>query len=422
MHERPTEPSVSGQSPEGVPRRERSNLLRARLGAERVTNVELFFDLVYVFAVTQLTLHLLQVPTPTGALQTLLLLAIVWLPWVYTTWLTNWLDPERLPVRATLLVLALASLVMSAALPQAFTTRGLAVGGAYAFMQIGRSVFAVGALRGQQLRRNYERILVWCIVSGALAILGGLVAGHAREACWAGAVAVDLTGGVVGFFVPGIGRSRTQEWTIDGAHFAERCQAFLLIALGESIVAIGTTLSASSAVTVREMAAFAVTSASTGALWWLYFDRSAELGAQILARSSDPGRLGRSAFGLTHPVMVAGIIVCAAGSERVIAHPTVSTGAVTTWMILGGAALFIAGHTAFKRLLWHAWPWSRMTAMVVLALLSLGTPELPAVLAAGFALAVVLGVALTDRPIARLTDSSSSEIAREATGRAGAAN
>jgi low temperature requirement protein LtrA len=157
------------------------NLLRPQGASARVTNVELFFDLVYVFAVTQLSHYLIDHRTPEGALQALLLLAMVWLVWAYTTWVTNWLDPERIPVRLMLLGLALASLVMSAALPFAFAGRGLAVGGAYALMQIGRSGFAVAGLRGQRLQRNFQRILAWCVVSGALAVTGGLVAGHARE-------------------------------------------------------------------------------------------------------------------------------------------------------------------------------------------------------------------------------------------------
>ncbi len=168
---------------------------------------------------------------------------MVWLVWAYTTWVTNWLDPERIAVRLLLLGLAGASLVMSAALPGAFSARGLAVGVAYAVMQIGRSVFAVVALRGRPLQRNFQRILAWCLVSGALAVLGGLAAPDARAALWVAAVGVDLLGGAVGFYTPGLGRSTTREWTIEGGHFAERCQAFILIALGESIVVIGATLS-----------------------------------------------------------------------------------------------------------------------------------------------------------------------------------
>src|SRR5260370_2819203 len=142
-----------------------ASLLRVRSGAERVTNIELFFDLVYVFAITQLSHHLLSQPTWEGAGQTLLLLAAVWLAWIYTASATNYLDPERMQMRLLLLALMLVSLVMSAALPTAFGTGGLVVAGAYATIQVGRKIFAIVALRGEGFRRRFERVLVWCIAS-----------------------------------------------------------------------------------------------------------------------------------------------------------------------------------------------------------------------------------------------------------------
>src|SRR2546430_4818618 len=123
-------------------------LLRDRSGVQRVTNIELFFDLVYVFAVTQLSHYLIGHSTVAGALQTGLLLAMVWLIWSYTTWVTNWLDPELIPVRLLLVVLMLISLAMSASLPRAFEDLGLWVGGAYGAPQIGRSAVMVSPPRG----------------------------------------------------------------------------------------------------------------------------------------------------------------------------------------------------------------------------------------------------------------------------------
>src|SRR5207237_10570087 len=137
----------------------------------------------------------------------------------------------------------------SAALARAFTDLGLVVGGAYAVQQIGRSAFTVIALRGHALRANYQRILAWCVVSGAIAVGGGLAHGTARYLLWLAAVGVDIVGGAVGFATPWLGRSRTSDWIIEGGHFAERCQAFILIALGESIVIIGATLAEEKTVT-----------------------------------------------------------------------------------------------------------------------------------------------------------------------------
>ena len=256
---------------------------------------------------------------------------------------------------------------------------------------------AVVALRGQPLQRNYERILAWCLVSGALAVAGGLAAGHARELLWAGAVGVDLLGGLAGFYTPGLGRSSTADWTIEGGHFAERCQAFILIALGESIVVIGATLSGLPRITGAEIGAFAVAFIGTIGLWWLYFDRSAEEGARVIARSSDPGRLGRSAYHFIHPFMVGGIIAVAAGDEVVLSHPDAVGEVRVAWLVLGGTALFIAGHAAYKASLWRHISWPRIAAVVVLALLALLAPHVSALVLGACAAAVVVAVAAVDQ-------------------------
>jgi len=374
-----------------------ARLLRDRTGLQRVTNIELFFDLVYVFAITQLSHYLLRHSTVAGALQAGLLLVMVWLVWAYTTWVTNWLDPERMAVRLLLVVLMLVSLAMSISLPRAFEDLGLWVAGAYAIQQIGRSIFMVIALRGHPLQANFERILAWCVVSGALAVAGGFAHGSARYLLWLLAVAVDLTGGAVGFATPGLGRSRTSDWTIEGGHFAERCQAFILIALGESIVIIGATLTDIESATTATLTAFVVAFAGSVGLWWLYFDQSAEAAAEKIARSDDPGRLGRSAYHLIHPVMVAGIIVSAAADQQVLSDPGAVASTASAWMILGGPALFLAGHAAFKLVVWRFVSWPRLAGIAVLALLALAARAIPALALGTCAAAVVIAVAVSDR-------------------------
>jgi len=390
-------------------------LVRVRAGAaerQRVTNVELFFDLVFVFAITQLSHFLLGHRTLAGALQTALLLAMVWLLWAYTTWVTNWFDPDKIPVRLLLLGLMLVSLVLSAALPDAFAESGLLVGAGYAVMQIGRSLFAVRALRGQRpgsprrpLALNFQRILVWCCVSGALALAGGLTASvTGRALLWLAAVAVDLLGGVVGFYTPGLGRASTQEWDIEGGHFAERCQAFILIALGESIVVTGAKfagllagpLARPGAQHGASVLAFLVAFGSSAALWWLYFDRSAEEGARLIAASADPGRLGRSAYHLIHPIMVGGIIATAAADDLVLARPGAVGVPSTSWLILGGTAMYVAGHLAFKLVVWRRLSVPRLAAIAVLGLLGLVAPHVSALILSACAAATVLAVAVAD--------------------------
>jgi low temperature requirement protein LtrA len=392
--------STEAQRPAaGRPVARGARLLRDRSGEQRVTNIELFFDLMYVFAVTQLSHYLLREPSFGGALRTALLLGLVWLVWSYTTWVTNWLDPELMAVRLLLVALMLISLAMSAALPVAFAGFGLLVGAAYAVQQIGRTTFMVIALRGNQLGRNFQRVLAWCAVSGALAVGGGFAHGQARDLLWLLAVGVDVLGGIAGFATPGLGRSRTSDWTIAGGHFSERCQAFILIALGESIVIIGATLSGIEHITASAVAAFVVAFAGSVALWWLYFDRSAGASAKVIAASDDPGRLGRSAYHLIHPVMVAGVIVAAAGDEKILTSPSSIATASSAWMILGGPALFLAGHAAFKFVVWRAVPWTRLAGAAALALLALATQALPEIaLAACAATAVALVAAADHRP------------------------
>ncbi len=384
--------------------------MRERSGSQRVTNVELFFDLVFVFAVTQLSHFLLSGPEDHGAartgLEAALLLIMVWQLWAYTTWVTNWLDPDRIAVRLLLLVLAVISLIMSAALPTAFTSSGLIIGASYLVMQVGRSAFTVIGVGDPGLRRNFERILAWCVVSGALAFSGGFAHGDARDLLWAGAVAVDLLGGIVGFYTPWYGRSKTADWTIEGGHFAERCQGFLLIAIGESIIVVGATLAArlgrETALSSAELAAFLIAVVASIAFWWIYFDRSAKDAAEVIEKSKDPGRLGRSAYHLLHPVMVGGIIVAAAG-DGATARATAKagwTGHASAWtaaLILAGPAIFLAGHAAFKYTIWRRVSWPRITAVVVLGLLGFAAPELPAVVLAALAAAVVLAVAVADQ-------------------------
>src|SRR5918999_360100 len=211
-------------------------------GEQHVTPLELFFDLVFVFAVTQLSHQLLDHLSIRGVLETLFLLLAVWWAWVYTAWFTNWFDPDRLPVRLVLVAVMLASLLMSVAIPEAFGERGLMFALAYVAIQVGRTAFAVLALGASHpLRGTFWRILAWFAAAAVLWVAGGLVEGGARYVLWLLALAVDYAGPVMRYRTPGLGSSRTEEWTIEGTHFAERCQLFIIIALGESILLTGTT-------------------------------------------------------------------------------------------------------------------------------------------------------------------------------------
>jgi low temperature requirement protein LtrA len=303
----------------------------------------------------------------------------------------------------------LASLAMAAALPRAFTGRsllsaGLVVGVAYAVQQIGRSVFVIAGLHGrprdtaqEAMLRIWQHILAWFVPSCALAIGGGLVHGWARPVLWVLAVSTDMAGVLLGFPIPGLGRPPRSDRSVQSSHFAQRWQAFILIALGESILITGTTLSGIARVTGSVVAAFVVTFAGSVALWWLYFDRSAEASSKVIESSDDPGELTRIGYHLIHPVMVAGIIVAAAGDEKILSSPSAHASAASAWLILGGPALFVAGHTAFCHVIWRGLSWNRIAGIIALALLAATVGFLPKIALAACAAGVVAAVAAADR-------------------------
>jgi low temperature requirement protein LtrA len=346
-----------------------TTVLRDRAGGEapRVSNTELFFDLVYVFAVTQLSHSLHEHLTGRGVLQTLVLFLAVWWAWNYTAWATNWVDPEHGAVRLLLVCLMLLSLVMSAAIPEAFHSRGLPFALAYVGLQVVRSAFMCVAFRGRLMGRNYAQLLAWSCLAGAVWLGGAFAHGDARLVVWIVAVAIDYAAPLHGFALPWLGRTRMSDWTLAGGHLAERNQLVLLIALGESILAVGASfagLTWSAAVVV----AFVVGFATTVAFWWIYFGH-AEEAAQTIAQAADPARVGRMGYAYAHGIMVAGVIVLAVAIDLTIAHPTHGTSAGAAAVILGGPALYLAGNALFKRSLLGLVPRSRLLGLGALALL-----------------------------------------------------
>ncbi len=330
---------------------QRTSLLRGRGHGDsgRVGMVELFFDLVFVFAVTQLSHSLLEHLDLAGAARTLLLFLALWWLWIYTTWATNWLDPERVPVRLMLLAMMVGGLMLSASIPQAFAARGLVFGAIFAAMQVGRTLFLVSAFsrhgRPDQTR-NAMRIAAWLLASALPWVLGGLAAPGQRLAWWTAAVALEYLGPIAYFRVPGLGRSHTASWEVEGHHMAERCALFVIIALGESLLVTGTTF-AGTGWDATTLAAFATALLGSIAMWWIYFDTGAERGSRRIAHSDDSGRVARLAYTYLHIPIVSGIIVCAVADELLLAHPLHAENASIA-AILGGPALYLLGTAGFK--------------------------------------------------------------------------
>jgi low temperature requirement protein LtrA len=371
-----------------------ATLLRVRKPHEhsRVTYVELFFDLVFVFAVTQVSHFLLAHFTPLGVLQTLILMLAIWWVWVYTSWITNWLDPELTRVRLMLFALMSAGLLLSTSIPRAFESRGLAFALAFVAMQAGRSAFATFTTPSSEpLRLNLLRIFIWLSISGVFWIAGGLADGTAQIALWLVALAIEYTGPIAGFYVPRIGASTTQDWSVEGGHMAERCALFIIIALGESIVVTGATFAETGwdAVTVS---AFAVALVSSIAMWWIYFHIGVHLGSERISNSSDPGRLARLAYTYLHLPIVAGIVVAAVSDEQVLAHPGGHAELKVILTTIGGPLLFLIGVLLFKRAVrGHLQP-SHMAGIAVLVALIPVAPSLSPLLLAAVTTATLLAV------------------------------
>lgn len=346
------------------------SLLRERVAGEhaRVGFVELFFDLVFVFAITQVSHGLLANLTPMGGLQAAMLLAAVWWAWVFTSWTTNWLDPERGPVQVALFVLMAIGLVMSAALPHAFQDRGLTFALAFVGIQVGRTGFMAWAMRGDRaLYRNALRIATWLMASGVMWIAGGLAQPAHRLWFWLAALGVEYASPALYFALPGLGRSRTEDWTIEGGHMAERVGLFVIICLGETLLVSGATFSGLDWSSAAVWAAFASAVLSTVAMWRLFFSQAHESAAHAIMHSPDPGAMARRAYTYSPILVIAGIIVVAVSDELVLAHPAghVSTAAALT--LLGGPILFLWGTAVASWAIWRRVAWTRLIGCVVLA-------------------------------------------------------
>ena len=314
----------------------------------KVGMVELFFDLVFVFAVTQLSHSLLTKLTPLGALQTFMLLLAVWSLWNYTVWATNALDPERIPVRLLLFALMLAGLVVSMSIPFAFQQGAWLFASGYVLMHTLRCSFILWAARAEPptRRQNYQRNLFWVTVSALFWFAGAGAEPERRLYWWMAAIGIELISPWLLYWTPGLGPSKTTDWVIDGAHMAERCALFVIIALGESLLITGATFAAEP-FSATGATGFASAFLATVAMWWIYFHEGAEHAAQKLGNASDPGRSARVAYSYLHIAIVAGIIVSAVGDEIVLVHPGHADTAVIA-VVIGGPALFLLGCMLFK--------------------------------------------------------------------------
>lgn len=335
--------------------------------ASRASFPELFFDLVFVFALIQLSETLAKDFTFGIASEALLLIFALWWVWIHTTWVTNLLDSEIVPVRLFLFALMFYGIVLAIALPKAFSDMGSVFAVAYCAMQLSRSLFALYAFRSgdRAAYTTFLRITAWLLVSGSLWVAGGLAEPHLRALFWVAALAIEYIGPVLRYWLPAIGASPPETLDVDVEHLAERCALFVIIALGETILTTGKNASAhlenAATIPVLVLAFF-----TTVLMWWLYFHHGQEKAAKKAEQTTRPEETAQHLFTYCHLPIIAGIILTAVGEDFSLSRPFESGAGSSAVAILGGPALYLAGLGWMRAASSHIVPYAHVAGIALL--------------------------------------------------------
>jgi low temperature requirement protein LtrA len=340
---------------------------------QRVTPLEIFFDLVFVYAITQVTLLMSDDPTWNGLGRGVLVLAVLWWAWTGYAWLTNTLEPEEGLVRAGMLTAMAAMLVVALAVPGAFGADAALFGVAYLIVRLLQlGLFAIAARRDPGLGLTVLRKLPPATLGPLILVAAGFFDGPTQAALWIAAIAADYLGGLI---------AHGEGLRVSPAHFAERYGLMVIIALGESIVAIGVG-AAGVPLTAGLVAAAVLGILAIGALWWAYFDVYAVEGQRLLSEASGAARtrLARDAYTYLHLPLVAGIVLFALGLKKTIEEVGDPLDTVPAVALCGGLALYFLSYVAYRvRFTYHIRrassarpPWiSRARSITGIALLAL---------------------------------------------------
>ncbi|HEY8778350.1 MAG TPA: low temperature requirement protein A [Solirubrobacterales bacterium] len=308
---------------------------------ERVSPLELFFDLVFVLAITQCTALMSQHPTWEGLAQGLLVLALLWWAWVGYAWLTSVVDPEDDEVRIAIFAAMAALLIVSLTVREAFGDLAITFAVAYGVVRAGQiALFVIASQEDPALRRSITGLAVGTAIGLALLIGGALIGGTGLAALWVLALVLDMGGPYL---------FGSEGWKLVPGHFAERHGLIIIIALGESIVAIGTGAHASLTVGIAVAAVLGI--ALAAALWWIYFDVVALVAARRLVAAPvgrEQNEMARDSYSYLHFLMVAGIVLVALGLKKTLLHVNDPLETVPAVALLGGTALYLLGHVAFR--------------------------------------------------------------------------
>jgi low temperature requirement protein LtrA len=378
-----------------------SGVARLLRGSEerRATFLDLFLDLVFVFALFQLSQELLTHLNGRGAFQTLVLLLALWWVWGETSGVPDRFDPRRPAIQVLVIGSMFGGLVLAAAVPDAFGELGLLFAGVYVAVHVGRGLFLVIVTRAHPRQRPELRVLFWFGVSAVPWLTGAVTQGWPRGVLWALAVAVEYAAAILGWPAPRLGRAVTAEFVVTSEFLAERLRQFFIVALGELILVTGLGLSGRASEADR-IAAVVVAFATTVLLWRIYIYRAGAVLGGAVAAAADPLRVSVRAT-YAHLVMVAGVLAISVGDELVIRHPLGHTQPAWAAVILGGPALFLAGRALFEYEVFGRVSGDRVGGVLVLAAIWPAMNFLPPVLVAAAAAVVLTVIAVLDAARAR---------------------
>ncbi len=322
--------------------------------------IELFFSIVILFAITQLSHTLLLHLTYHGILQTMVLWFAIWLGWQYTALIANKFDLHRLPVRLLIFGLMLVSLLMVSVISTAFNYNGLIFAISYVTIQVGRTLVVLLFLGNKhELTPYFGRMLGWLFLSALFWILGGSAESEYRLAYWALAVACEFVSPLFGFWLPFIGRSKSSELTFEKCYLVERCQLMIVVALGGTILGAGTTLSNVLFLELTTIIAFIITFMGCLAMWWLYFNRSSTQVPENISKY----------LPYLHAILIVGIIGFTVGGELIISDPGNQLKTPSLIVLVAGPLIYLIGNAIYKMLMNHHFPFSHLIGILALVLI-----------------------------------------------------
>ncbi|MEU4335269.1 low temperature requirement protein A [Micromonospora lupini] len=373
-------------------------LLRTRDAPKQPAFIELFFDLVYVFALTQLTRLLVNDLTLQGGFEALVLFLALWWIWVLTAWMTDQFDPQHASVQWYVVLVMFGIFLMAIQVPEGFHGNGPFFAAIFAAISLGRFLFVVWAARRTVVLNHVLRARFWFLVSALGWIPGAFVQGWARGILWLSALTVDYVSAALRWPTPWrLGHALGPALEITATHVAERYRQVFIIALGEIVLALGMTFTdtGSDAFTLRRAVAITLSFASAALMWRLYvYQAGSQLGPAI-TEARDPHRLSQwSSF--AHMAMIAGTILTAVGFTLVMEHPTAHTPPSWVAGIIGGPALFLAGRVGFEYVIFGRVTLPRPIGILVLAGLSPVVVHLPPEATVASTTAVLIALAAED--------------------------